>query len=61
MRSTELLTADELAGRLRVQPTTVRVWSRQGKIPTVRLSAKVVRFDWDAVLKSLGTETKGAE
>jgi excisionase family DNA binding protein len=41
----ELLTADELAQRLRLRPGTVRRWALAGKIPAIRISAKVVRFD----------------
>ena len=49
----ELLTAAELAARLRVRPRTVQLWARRGRIPTVRLSAKVIRFNLDAVLLAL--------
>ena len=48
-----LLTADELAERLRVKPGTVRSWSRLGLIPTVRLSSKVIRFELAAVVAAL--------
>jgi excisionase family DNA binding protein len=41
----ELLTADELANRLKVRPTTVKEWARAGWLPAVRVSPKVVRFD----------------
>jgi len=57
----ELLTASELAGRLQIRPRTVQSWARQGRIPTVRLSAKVVRFDWRAVLTALGDQAKHRE
>src|SRR5262249_3026336 len=49
----ELLTAGELAARLRIRPRTVQLWARRGRIPTVRLSPKVVRFDMYAVLLAL--------
>lgn len=52
-RDTELLTARELAKRLRVSPETVRAWARRGAIPTLRLSRKAIRFNVAAVLKSL--------
>ncbi len=52
-RVTELLTARELAKRLRVSPETVRAWARRGSIPAVRLSRKVIRFDADAVIAAL--------
>ncbi len=41
----ELLTADELAGRLHVKASTIRRWMRAGWLPAVRVSPKVVRFD----------------
>jgi excisionase family DNA binding protein len=53
---TELLTAEQLADRLHIRPRTVQVWARQGRIPTVRLSAKVVRFNWAAVLGAVQDE-----
>lgn len=49
----ELLTASELADRLRVKPGTVREWTRQGRIPAVRITQKVLRYDYSEVLKSL--------
>ena len=53
MNDTELLTLDQLADRLHVRPRTVRAWVRQGRIPAVKLSPKVVRFDWEAVLTAI--------
>ena len=52
-RMNELLTADEVAERLRVKAGTVRTWGRMGRIPTVRLTAKVVRFDLGEVVAAL--------
>ena len=49
----ELLTAEELAERLKVSPHTIRLWNRAGKIPAVWLSATVRRFDFDEVLLAL--------
>ena len=49
----ELLTAEELAQKLKVQPTTVQEWARSGRIPSLRLSPKVVRFQLTAVIESL--------
>lgn len=51
---TELLTAAQLAERLKVRPSTVREWAKTGRIPEIRISAKVRRFDpveVDAVLR----------
>jgi excisionase family DNA binding protein len=52
-QETELMTARELAKRLRVSPETVRAWARRGFIPTMRLSPKVIRYNAEAVLKAL--------
>ena len=49
----ELLTAAELAGRLRVKPGTVSAWTRAGRIPAVRIGPKTIRFDWAGVVKAL--------
>ena len=49
----DLLTADELAKRLRVQPSTVKIWARMGRIPAVRVLPKVVRFDLDEVVRAI--------
>jgi len=49
----ELLTAEELADRLRVKPTTVKTWARDGLIPVCRLTPKVVRFNFEAVVKAM--------
>lgn len=59
-RAPELLTARELAKRLRVSPETVRAWARRGAIPALRLSPKVIRYDAQAVLAALSaTPAKG--
>jgi excisionase family DNA binding protein len=50
---TVLLTSDELAERLRVRPATIRDWARRGRIPKVRLSYKVLRFEFSAVMSAL--------
>ena len=46
----ELLTVDELAEHLRVRPSTIRLWAREGLIPAVRIGAKVIRFDLQDVM-----------
>lgn len=50
---TELLTIEQLAERIRVRPRTVKAWVKRGRIPVVRVSAKVIRFSWSAVLEAL--------
>lgn len=49
----ELLTVSQLAERLHLRPRTVQTWVRKGLIPSVKLSAKVVRFEWKQVLTAL--------
>jgi hypothetical protein len=49
----ELLAARELATHLGVRPGTVLGWHRQGKIPSRRLSHKVLRFSLRDVLAAL--------
>ena len=46
----KLLKASELAEVLGVKPETVRRWTREGRIPEIRLSCKVRRFDLAQVL-----------
>jgi excisionase family DNA binding protein len=52
----ELLTAAEMAARLRIRPTTLQEWAREGRVPSVRITPKVIRFDPDAVILSLSTQ-----
>jgi len=61
MNGSELLTAEELAGRLQVRPSTIRRWAREGRIPTKRLTSKVVRYDLAAVVQAMskGQEPEG--
>jgi len=49
----ELMTADEVAGTLKVGAQTVRKWARQGRIPSLTLSKKAVRFRMKDVMDSL--------
>ena len=51
--SDDLLTAAELAHRLKVKPGTIREWTRIGKIPARRLSHKVIRYCLAEVVASL--------
>lgn len=49
----DLLTAEQLADRLRVKPGTVKRWHREGRIPAIRLTPKVLRFDLEEVVSML--------
>ena len=51
--SCELITSVDLARRLRLSPDTILRWAREGKIPSIRISPKVLRFDADDVAASL--------
>jgi excisionase family DNA binding protein len=56
----ELQTAEEIAKRYRVGTATVQRWTREGRIPCVRPSRRVVRYDPEAVERALerpATET----
>lgn len=57
-REGELLTADELAQKLRLRPRTIQTWARTGRIPFVKPTLKVVRFDWEAVLVALKQDNR---
>jgi hypothetical protein len=51
--ATDYLTAAELARRPRLTPNTVRQMARDGRIPSIRLSPKVIRFVPQAVSEAL--------
>ncbi len=63
MSDDKLLTADELADRLHVRPSTIRRWAQRGRIPTRRLTPKVVRYDLEAVVRAMskGQEPQGVD
>jgi excisionase family DNA binding protein len=58
MQTDALLTAHELASRLRVKAGTVRLWSRQGNIPSIRLTPKTIRYSYAAVCAALAANEK---
>jgi len=49
----EYLTADELAVLLQAKRETILDWHRSGRIPAIRITSKVLRFDYCDVLTSL--------
>jgi excisionase family DNA binding protein len=51
--SDDLLTADELAQVLNVRAGTIRRWAKDGIIPAIRISPKVLRFCYSDVLSAL--------
>lgn len=57
----KLLSPAEVAERLGLKPNTVLELARQGRIPRVLLSRRIVRFDWPAVAKALGLPVSEAK
>ena len=53
-----LVSGRELSARLNVPYHTVLHWSRRGNIPRIRIGPKLIRFDLDAVIESLGLDDK---
>ena len=49
----KLLTTEELADRLAVSSRTVVEWAKSGRIPQVRASQRVRRFDYEDVVGAL--------
>jgi Helix-turn-helix domain len=55
------LTGEELGRILRLKPATVSEWAREGRIPSVRLSPKIVRYKLNDVLAALSSrQTPGS-
>lgn len=53
----EILTSDELAARLKVNPETIRRQTRAGRLPFLRLGGEY-RYDWDAVVASVSQKAE---
>ncbi len=49
----EFLTARQLAAVLQVSESTVRRLAREGRIPSVRLTTRLIRFNLKSVCKAL--------
>jgi len=60
MKNDKLCKAEDLAAEYQVEPTTIEKWARQGIIPAVRPTPRVVRFDALAVRKALEARQAGA-
>ena len=54
--SAELLTPEQLANALQTGADTVLRWARAGRIPSIRASSHVIRFNKSAVLAALERE-----
>ena len=48
-----LVTADEVAEYLQVKRRTVVLWAMQRRIPSVRMGARTIRYNMEAVLNAL--------
>ena len=55
-----LLDSCQLGRRIGVSPETIRSWAREGRIPCIRITPKVIRFDWEAVLAALDVHEQAA-
>ncbi len=53
-----LVGPEVLAQDYGVEATTVRRWAREGRIPHIRVSNKILRFDRQRVLEALEIPTK---
>jgi|LSQX01.2.fsa_nt_gb excisionase family DNA binding protein len=56
-----LLTAEELAVKLGVSKDTIRRWRRSGKLPSVKLGERMIRFRPSDVEAFLQTNQEPAE
>ena len=56
-RREEFLTARQLADFLQVSESTVRKLSREGRIPVVRVTPRLARYNLKAVLRALDGDT----
>ncbi len=54
----EYLTARQLAAILQVSESTVRRLAREGRIPSVRITPRILRFNLKAVRQSLDGATR---
>jgi len=51
MQTTEdvFLTEEQVAARIGVQPTTIKLWRKEGKIKACKISQRVRRYHWPSV------------
>jgi hypothetical protein len=49
-----LVSSDEIASKIGVKPDTITMWARIGRVPSFRISKRVIRFSLPAVMSALG-------
>ena len=49
-----MMTAKQVAGKFGVRVGTVRQWTREHKIPYLRVNRKVVRYVWAEIERAVG-------
>ena len=52
----ELLTPEQMAQRLGVSSDTLLQWAIKGRVPRIKVNARIIRFDPEAVLRALQEE-----
>jgi excisionase family DNA binding protein len=57
----EFLTARQLAAVLQVSESTVRRLAREGRIPSVRLTPRLIRFNLKAVYRALDGDSRASK
>lgn len=53
-----LLKSDEVADALGVSSKTVGIWTREGRIPSIRITRRAIRYRMSDVLRALEREDK---
>lgn len=56
----ELLTTLELAARLKLKTRGIQTLTARKILPVIRLSARCIRYDWEAVKEALAKRTVNA-
>ena len=53
----DYLTTAQIAARLHVKPNTILEYAKSGRIPCVRVSRRVVLFEWEKVRVALDRQS----
>ncbi len=59
--SERLLTAAQLADRLQLRESTVKLWGRKGRIPRIVLACNTIRYRMKDVVNTLIEADRGRE